>query len=310
MHQQRLIATVFLILLSSKALAEADGPDFYKASNIAAGSTLNIHYSADTESTVTGIIPADSTCIRNLGCVGGLTLNEFTTLSKPEQTQRLRESPRWCKITYQGVTGWVIGRHLAEGHCEQNETSDESTLPAFDCRKASGSVEALICNEPTLAQLDRQMNAVFSAALQRYRIDNYKDPRPEQRGWIKGRNDCWKSEDVHACVLSSYRYRIAEVQIHYGQLEVAAPVYFDCIDTAVTAVFYTQTRPPAVVLTIVPEIKGIQGISQVLAYQASSGSGAKYLGRNVSFWGHQDEAQLDWYDEQKTCRKKTKNKSK
>jgi len=301
MHYQRLLAAVFLILLTGKTLAEADGPDFYRTSNIAPGNTLNIHNSADTASTVTGIIPPDSTCIRNLGCKGGLTLNEFTTLSKPEQAQRLQENPRWCKITYQGVTGWVSGRYLAEDYCDQNATLDESTLPAFDCRKASGSVEELICKEPLLAQLDRQMSVVFTAALNRYQIDNYEDPRPEQRGWIKGRNDCWKADDVHECALSSYRYRIAELQIQYGQLQVPVPVYFYCEDSAVTAVFYTQTRPPTVVLTVIPEI---QGISQVLAWQEPSGSGAKYQGRNVSFREHQGEAQLSWYNKQMTCRLK------
>ena len=52
------------------------------------------------------------------------------------------------------------------------------------------------------------------------------------------------------------------------------------------------------VLTVIPEI---QGISQVLAWQEPSGSGAKYQGRNVSFWEHQGEAQLNWYGEQMTC---------
>ena len=301
MYYQRTLAAVFLILLTGKTLAEADGPDFYRTSNIAPGNTLNIHNSADTASTVTGIIPPDSACIRNLGCEGGLSLNEFTRLSKPEQAQRLQENPRWCKITYQGVTGWVSGRYLAEDYCDQNATLDESTLPAFDCRKTSGSVEELICKEPLLAQLDRQMNGVFSAALQHYRINNYEDPRPEQRGWIKGRNDCWKADDVHECALSSYRYRIAGLQIQYGQLEVPVPVYFYCEDSAVTAVFYTQTLPPTVVLTVIPEI---QGISQVLAWQEPSGSGAKYQGRNVSFREHQGEAQLSWYDKQMSCRLK------
>jgi uncharacterized protein len=301
MHYQRLLATVFLALLSGKLLAEASGPDFYRANNIAPGNTLNIHSSANSGSSITGIIPPDGSCIRNHGCEGGLTLNEFTTLAMPAQTQRLQENPRWCNITFQGVTGWVSGPYLAEDHCDQNTALDESTLPAFDCHKANSSVEELICREPALAQLDRQINVAFSAALQRYRIDNYEDPRPEQRGWIKGRNDCWKADDVNECVLSSYRYRIAGLQIQYGQLEVAAPVYFICEDSAVTAVFYTQTLPPTVVLTVIPEI---QGISQVLAYQQPSGSGAKYLGRNVSFWEHQGEAQISWYDKRLTCRVK------
>ena len=296
-----LMSAALLALLPGSLLAEADGPDHFEVSGISAGNILNIHSSKNTGATVIGMIPPHGGCIRNLGCQGGLTLDEFTTLSKPEQTQRLLKNPRWCKIDYQGITGWVTGRYLIEGHCKRETTVEQNALPGFDCSKASGSVEELICKQPSLARLDRQMAGTFRAALQRFRLENYDDPRPEQRGWIKGRNDCWKADDVHQCVLSAYRYRMAELQIHYGQLEVPAPVYFDCDNTALTAVYYSQTIPPTVALTIIPVI---QGINQVLAYQEPSASGAKYQGRNVSFWEHQGEAKLDWYDKQMTCRVK------
>ena len=42
---------------------------------------------------------------------------DLTTLSKEQQAQRLRENPRWCRIEYQGIVGWVAGRYLAEGSC-------------------------------------------------------------------------------------------------------------------------------------------------------------------------------------------------
>ena len=56
---------------------------------------------------------------RNLGCRGGLTYEEFTTLSPKEKAQRSRENPRWCRVEYQGITGWVAGRYLAEGDCRR-----------------------------------------------------------------------------------------------------------------------------------------------------------------------------------------------
>ena len=299
MHDHRLLVAVLLVFLSGKSVAEADGPDHFRASAIEPGNILNIHRNPDTKATITGVIPVDGTCIRNLGCQGGLTLNEFTTLSPTEQAQRLQEYPRWCKISYQGINGWVNGHHLAEQHCDQHTALDENSLPAFDCRRANGTVEELVCRDPSLAQLDRQLNGVYSAALQRYRIDNYEDPRAQQRGWIKGRNDCWKADDVRQCALSAYHHRIAELQVHYGQLEAPSPVYFNCEASALTAVFYPQTIPPAVVLTITP---AIQDVSQVLAYQQPSGSGAKYQGRNVSFREHQGEARLNWSDKQLNCK--------
>ena len=57
--------------------------------------------------------------MRNLGCQGGLTFQEFQTLNPAEQAERLKQNPRWCRIEYQGVTGWVAGRYLAEGGCQQ-----------------------------------------------------------------------------------------------------------------------------------------------------------------------------------------------
>jgi len=78
---------------------------------------LNIRQEADWRSRKTGEIPPDGQCIRNLGCVGGLTLMEFTTLSEAEKAKIRKERPRWCRIEYNGITGWVAGRYLREGAC-------------------------------------------------------------------------------------------------------------------------------------------------------------------------------------------------
>lgn len=36
--------------------------------------------------------------------------------------------------------------------------------------------------------------------------------KAEQRGWVKGRNDCWKSGDQRGCVKRSYDERIGELK--------------------------------------------------------------------------------------------------
>ena len=78
------------------------------------------HLKNDWHSEKIGEIPPDGQCIRNLGCVGGLTLQEFTELPKAEQERIKKQRPRWCQIEYQGITGWVAGRYLQEnsGQCE------------------------------------------------------------------------------------------------------------------------------------------------------------------------------------------------
>jgi len=103
--------------LASPVLAEADGPDYYQVRDVRCDDTLNIRAQPHPDATQLGEIPPDGDCIRNLGCQGGLTYEEFTTLSSEQQAQRKKENPRWCKIEFQGITGWVAGRYLAEGSC-------------------------------------------------------------------------------------------------------------------------------------------------------------------------------------------------
>jgi hypothetical protein len=99
------------------AFAEADGPDFFRAEGVAADDTLNIRTAPKVNAAKVGEIPPDGTCIRNLGCQGGLSFEEFDRLSPSERQRRLKQNPRWCKVEYQGVVGWAAGRYLAEGGC-------------------------------------------------------------------------------------------------------------------------------------------------------------------------------------------------
>jgi len=105
------------VWLAGAAHATADGPDHFRVRGVAADDVLNIRAEPDARSPKVGQIPPGAGCVRNLGCRGGLTLREFTELSPVQQRQRLRESPRWCRIEYGGVQGWVAGRYLEEGEC-------------------------------------------------------------------------------------------------------------------------------------------------------------------------------------------------
>ena len=111
-----------LLLTAESASATADGPDFYQVTGVANGDVLNIRSHPNPHAEKLGEIPPDGTCLRNLGCQGGLTFQEFTELSKARQAARLKENPRWCRIEYQGVTGWVAGRYLQEGTCDSMAT--------------------------------------------------------------------------------------------------------------------------------------------------------------------------------------------
>jgi uncharacterized protein len=171
--------------------------------------------------------------------------------------------------------------------------------PSFDCNKASGAVEELICEDEGLRGLDLRMAEVFATALEHWPDDEVAVVKANQRGWIKGRNDCWKSDDIRACVESSYQTRIVELQIQSGQLEAASTVAYVCRDrqeTTSQAVFYRESEPPSMVLTV--------GDDQVIAFVARSASGTRYVADNVEFWEHQGEARVDWFGTTLTCSKR------
>ncbi len=106
-----------VIAASGAAQATADGPDFYRVRGVSATSALSLRAEPSLQAPRIGRIAPDATCLRNLGCQGGLTFEEFTTLSEADRKRRAEENPRWCKVEYQGTVGWVAGRYLAEAPC-------------------------------------------------------------------------------------------------------------------------------------------------------------------------------------------------
>ena len=81
-----------------------------------------------------------------------------------------------------------------------------AAAPSFDCSKVgAGSVEEMVCKDENLSALDLKMAEVYKEASKK--AVNEKPPvlKAGQRGWIKGRDDCWKSEDVKN-VLSKATY--------------------------------------------------------------------------------------------------------
>lgn len=88
----------------------------------------------------------------------------------------------------------------------------QAASPSFNCAKASSSVEKLICNDAELAGLDNSLSSLYQVVMKNSSAAEQKLLKAEQRGWIKGRDDCWKSDDMRGCVLSDYQYRINELK--------------------------------------------------------------------------------------------------
>ena len=169
-----------------------------------------------------------------------------------------------------------------------------AATPSFKCDHVESSAEKLVCKDDALAQLDWKLAQIYKDAIGKLAQDDIKTQKAIQRGWIKGRNDCWKAENLRQCVESSYTSRITELQIMSGSIVVPKAVVFDCDENRIiTAYFYNDTQIPSAVLNLNTE--------QSLALVSPSASGAKYEGQNVSFWNKGREATVNWKGQDLSC---------
>lgn len=196
-----------------------------------------------------------------------------------------RTSDRWCQYIDQRIKEMpALG-----GATEKTSTVNATSGPSFDCAKVKpGAIEAMICEDEGLSALDRNLSAVYARAIVKAGNEHAPRLKAEQRGWIKGRDDCWKSDDVGACLRTEYRHRIAELQAQYRLVSGTGPVRYECDGNPANevAVRFFKTEPP----TLIAE----RGDSVSLMYQQPSGSGVKYVGRNESLWEHQGEGIITW----------------
>ena len=165
----------------------------------------------------------------------------------------------------------------------------ETQGPSYDCENGeAGSIEEMICMDMGLSALDHRLAEVYAMATEKAVNEHPPILKAEQRGWIKGRNDCWKSDDVRGCVQNTYRRRIAELQAEYRLVPGNGPVTFICDGDPTNEVIATffRTDPP----TLIAE----RGDQVSLMYLQPSASGSKYQGRNESLWEHGGEAVVTW----------------
>lgn len=197
----------------------------------------------------------------------------------------------------------VISAALALAGCGSNtpDTAGTTTAPSaasgpsFDCAKADAEAEQMVCNDPELAALDRQLAAEYQHAQAQPGADE-ATLESVQRGWVSGRDDCWKADDVRRCVLEAYQTRLVELKIDDPATVTPPTVTYRCPDPAkaFTAQFYNQFEPPAAVLT--------WGTDKAIVFSEPSGSGARYGRDGVEYWEHQGEVTVDFYGNTFVCR--------
>lgn len=170
----------------------------------------------------------------------------------------------------------------------------DTPAPSFDCAAASSTVETLICSDAELAALDTRLADRFAAAVTAAEgLDAGADEavatlRAYQRGWISGRDDCWKSDDLRACVKAEYLRREGQLVAEWMLEQPVRMQDYTCGDNAanVVSVFYFDTALPAIRLEYGDGIDvGSLGPAGAGHYNASFGR---------SFTDGDDTASLVW----------------
>lgn len=164
--------------------------------------------------------------------------------------------------------------------------------PTFDCSKAEHEIETLICGSEALSADDQKLAEVYAEALKvagtlADASEAEAELRATQRGWIKGRNDCWKADDKTACTAEAYDRRIAGLQAQFILVNPQPPVFYRCDDNSEIVASFLETNPPTARLE--------RGDTTIVVWQGISGSGARYEGDfGVVFWIKGDEAMVEW----------------
>lgn len=175
--------------------------------------------------------------------------------------------------------------------------------PTFDCAKAESSAEKLVCDDPALAALDRRLADRFAASISVAKgLDaGAKETedllRATQRGWIKGRDECWKDSDLRTCVEREYLQREGQLVAQFMLEDPTEVREWFCGDNARSVTIYTFD-------TELPGIRVEEGDSVYVGSLRSADTPGDYF---VMLWGaisiDGDTAQVeDNYGEKADCR--------
>jgi len=161
--------------------------------------------------------------------------------------------------------------------------------PSYECAKTpADSIEEMICEDTRLSALDRTLAEVYIEAQKKALNEQPAQLKPEQRGWIAGRNDCWKQNDKHSCVANAYTRRIAELQARYRLADITAVITFACEndrDNELVVVHFA-TEPATLIADY--------GDSVSLMYRQPGVEDVQYVGRNESIIFKEDQAVVVW----------------
>ncbi|MCY7271454.1 MAG: MliC family protein [Sphingomonas bacterium] len=155
---------------------------------------------------------------------------------------------------------------------------------SFDCGRAKGQAQELICGDSGLAAMDREVARLAGLAVE----------PAAAADWAMKRDECWKADELRQCVMAAamleiHRLRKGSKAARGGDGLSVGPVAFLCKGLAkpVLATF-VNSDPGAVALDWAGQAVAID--------QVTTASGARYDGRwngqPISFWNKGNEATL------------------
>lgn len=161
--------------------------------------------------------------------------------------------------------------------------------PSFSCARPAGAAEQAVCSDGTLAALDRETARLYRLAQSAPGLGSQQKRRLTafQRGWIKGRDDCWKSNDTKLCVRDAYVMRISELRAapaesggkDKGGVSIG-PVPVRCPGMPAMTATFVNVDPPLAYLA--------GGGNSLVMTLATLGSGARYTAPDpageATFW--------------------------
>lgn len=177
--------------------------------------------------------------------------------------------------------------------------AETAVAPSFSCDKAESDAEMAVCSDDQLATLDLELARLYGLAVAGPNMNSGRlaNLKATQRGWIKGRDECWKEPDnIPGCVAANYTMRIDEVRTGYGDARTQddagisiGPLAYRCVGLdALVSVVLVQSDPQMVSLR--------WRENWIVGTQTPTASGAKFTAETydgaAEFWMKGDQAML------------------
>lgn len=161
---------------------------------------------------------------------------------------------------------------------------DRAITASFDCDRARGQAQELVCGDAGLAAMDREVARLSGQAIE----------PAAQAEWVQQRDTCDKADELRQCVMAAavlkiHRLRQGSEAARAGDGLSIGPVAYSCNGVAGTmSATFVNSEPGAVALE--------WGDQAIAIDQVVAASGARYEGRwngqAYGFWSKGKEATL------------------